>query len=107
MLAAVILLCFSVGYAAMNRRVVNSGAFYTYIARALGKPAGVAGAYVALIGYASLAMGVAGAFGYFMHLVAESLGADVPWWSSRRSASSSSAYSAIATSTCRRRCSAP
>ncbi len=43
-LAAVILLCFSVGYAAMNRRVVNSGAFYTYIARALGKPAGVAGA---------------------------------------------------------------
>ena len=24
-------------------------------------------------------MGVAGAFGYFMHLVAESLGADVPW----------------------------
>jgi len=35
LVALVVLLCFSVGYAAMSRRVVNTGAFYTYIARAL------------------------------------------------------------------------
>jgi len=32
--AGLTLLCFSVGYAAMSRRVVNTGAFYTYIASA-------------------------------------------------------------------------
>ncbi len=32
LIAAVTLLCFAVGYAAMSRRIVNTGAFYTYIA---------------------------------------------------------------------------
>lgn len=79
-IASVILLCFSVGYAAMNARVVNSGAFYTYIARALGKPAGAAGAYAALVGYTSMALGIAAAFGYFTHLVFAGLGMPVPWY---------------------------
>lgn len=79
-LAAVILLCFSVGYGAMNARVVNSGAFYTYIARAMGKPAGAAGAYAALVGYASMALGIGTAFGYFTHLVFAGLGMSVPWY---------------------------
>ncbi|GEM_PF-3167496 len=34
-LGLLVLLCFSAGYATMSRRVVNTGAFYTYIARAL------------------------------------------------------------------------
>ena len=33
LLAAIALLCFSVGYAAMSRRMVNMGAFYTYVVR--------------------------------------------------------------------------
>ena len=40
--AGVTLICFAVGYAAMSRRVVNTGAFYTYVAKGLGKRAGVA-----------------------------------------------------------------
>ena len=32
-LATVVLLCFAVGYAAMSRKIVNTGAFYTYVAR--------------------------------------------------------------------------
>jgi amino acid transporter len=56
---SVILLCFSVGYAAMSRRVVNTGAFYTYIARALGKPAGVGSACVAVLSYAAVPAGAA------------------------------------------------
>src|SRR5690349_15573054 len=36
--AMLILLCFAVGYAAISRRVVSTGAFYTYIARGIGRP---------------------------------------------------------------------
>ena len=78
--ATLILLCFSIGYAAMSRRVVNTGAFYTYIARALGKPAGVASAYVAVLAYGGLTFGLAGAFGYYTSIVLEGLGIAVPWW---------------------------
>ncbi|HWF56250.1 MAG TPA: hypothetical protein VG223_16545, partial [Solirubrobacteraceae bacterium] len=53
--AGLVLLCFSVGYAAMSRRVVNTGAFYTYIARGLGKPPAVGGALVAVIAYNAMA----------------------------------------------------
>jgi len=79
-IATVILLCFSVGYAAMSRRVVNTGAFYTYIARSLGKPSGVAAAYVAVLSYGALTFGLAGAFGYYTALVLEGLGITVLWW---------------------------
>ncbi|HST80713.1 MAG TPA: amino acid permease [Kineosporiaceae bacterium] len=80
LIASVVLLCFSVGYAAMSRRVVNTGAFYTYISRALGKPAGVGGAYVAVLSYAGLACGLIGAFGYFTNIVLLETGIDLPWY---------------------------
>jgi len=79
-IAAVVLLCFSVGYAAMSRRVINTGAFYTYIARALGKPSGVASAYVAVLSYGALTFGLAGAFGYYTALVLDTLGVSISWW---------------------------
>lgn len=78
--ATLVLLCFSVGYAAMSRRVVNTGAFYTYIARALGKPTGVAAAYVAVLAYGGLSFGLAGAFGYYTALVLDGLGVTIAWW---------------------------
>jgi amino acid transporter len=77
---SVILLCFSVGYAAMSRRVVNTGAFYTYIARALGKPAGVGSAYVAVLSYTAMTCGLIGAFGYFTRLVLLTSGISLPWY---------------------------
>ncbi|MFN8167623.1 MAG: amino acid permease [Candidatus Nanopelagicales bacterium] len=80
LIATVVLLCFSVGYAAMSRRVVNTGAFYTYIARSLGKPTGVAAAYVAVLAYGALTFGLAGAFGYYTALVLEGLGVTAAWW---------------------------
>lgn len=80
-IALAVLLCFSVGYAQMSRRVVNSGAFYTYVARALGKPLGIGAAYVALTAYTAMAIGLAGGFGYFMEqLVIGATGSDVPWY---------------------------
>jgi len=77
--ASVVLFCFAVGYATMSKRVLNSGAFYTYVARGLGKPTGIASAYVALVGYTALAMGLAASFGYFTDLVLQSEGVDLPW----------------------------
>uniref|UniRef100_UPI001C2F7D01 APC family permease n=1 Tax=Streptomyces sp. GbtcB6 TaxID=2824751 RepID=UPI001C2F7D01 len=86
LIASLMLLCFSVGYAALSRRVVNTGAFYTYIARALGKPAGVGSAYVAASSYAAITIGLVGGFGYFTRLVLLDSGVNLPWY----------AYSAIA-----------
>ena len=79
-LGLLVLLCFAVGYAAMGRRVVNTGAFYTYIARALGRPVGVAAAYVAVVSYTALACGLVGAFGYFTRLVLLNEGLSLPWY---------------------------
>ena len=67
-IAGAALLCFCVGYAAMSRRVVNTGAFYTYVARGIGKPPAVGAAYLAVLSYTALTIGLAGAFGYFVQL---------------------------------------
>lgn len=81
LIATLVLFCFSVGYAAMSRKVINTGAFYTYIARALTKPVGVGSAYVALAAYTAQACGLAGAFGYFMQqLILEGAGINLPWY---------------------------
>ncbi len=51
---AVILAVFAAGYVAMAQRIVNSGAFYSFISHGLGRPAGVGAALVALIAYNTL-----------------------------------------------------
>jgi amino acid transporter len=79
LLATLTLVCFAVGYAQMSRRVVNTGAFYTYVAMGLGKPVGVGAAFVAMVAYVSMTIGMAGAVGYFISLIAQSLGFSVPW----------------------------
>lgn len=77
--AGLTLLCFSVGYAAMSRHVVNTGGFYTYVARGLGRPPAVAGGLVAVLSYNAASIGLVGAFGYFAHLIAGQHGLDLPW----------------------------
>ena len=78
-LAGLTLLCFSVGYAAMSRRIVSTGGFYTYIGRGLGRPLAVAGGFTALLAYTATVAGVAGALGYFAELVAAAHGLYLPW----------------------------
>jgi amino acid transporter len=77
--AGLTLLCFSVGYAAMSRRIVNAGGFYTYLGCGLGKPVAVAGGAIAVISYPAVTIGMVGAFGYFTHIVVAAHGVDVPW----------------------------
>ena len=78
-LAGAILLCFAVGYAAMSRRIVNTGAFYAYVTEGLGTSAGIGSAYVALVAYLAFTFGLAAFFGYFTFLVLSQAGVHVPW----------------------------
>ncbi|WP_158808185.1 APC family permease [Beijerinckia sp. L45] len=78
-IAGVTLLCFAVGYAAMSRRIVNTGAFYTYITEGLGTAAGIGSAYTAVIAYLAFTFGLAAFFGYFTDLVLSQAGVHVPW----------------------------
>ena len=47
--AGIVLLLFSVGYAAMTHRVTNAGAFFAYVGLGLGIPAGVGSAFASLV----------------------------------------------------------
>lgn len=78
-IAGVILLCFAVGYAAMSRRIVATGAFYTYISEGLGPTLGVSSAYTALLAYLAFTFGLAAFFGYFTGLVLDQAGLHLPW----------------------------
>ncbi|MEU7961387.1 APC family permease [Micromonospora humida] len=81
LVVAALLALFAVGYVAMSRHIVNAGAFYTYVTRGLGRPAGVAAAAVALLAYNAMQIGLYGGFGavlaQFLH---DRYGWAVTWW---------------------------
>lgn len=76
LLAGLILLLFSVGYAAMSHQVTNSGAFFAYIGRGMGLHMGVGSAFVSLLAYLAIHLSI---FGFFGGLMAEQVGV-LPWW---------------------------
>ncbi|WP_425246967.1 APC family permease [Streptomyces sp. NEAU-NA10] len=76
----VVLVLFAVGFTAMTPYIRNAGAFYSYIARGLGRPAGLGAAFLAVFSYNSLQIGMFGAFGFFASTTANDLlGVDLPW----------------------------
>ncbi|HEY6798805.1 MAG TPA: APC family permease [Kineosporiaceae bacterium] len=75
-LAGATLILFALGYAAMARHVVNTGAFYTYVAHGLGRRVSVVAALVAVIAYNAQTVGQIGGFGFFTQLGT----GGVPWW---------------------------
>ncbi|MET7808547.1 APC family permease [Micromonospora chersina] len=81
LVVAAVLALFAVGYVAMSRRIVNAGAFYTYVTRGLGRPAGVAAAIVALLAYNSMQIGLYGVFGAVLsRFLNDRFGMDTSWW---------------------------
>lgn len=81
LILAVALALFAVGYAAMSRFVANAGAFYSYLAHGLGATWAVAGAFVALISYNAIQIGLYGLFGFALgDLVSSTTGLSLPWW---------------------------
>ena len=76
-----VLLLFSVGYAAMSQRVTNTGAFFAYVGRGLGIGPGVGSAYVSLVAYLAIQLAIYGFFGAVMSgQMDDKLGIDLAWW---------------------------
>jgi amino acid transporter len=74
-------LLFSAGFTAMSGFVGNAGGFYSYIAAGLGRPAGVAGAMIALATYGAIELGLCGLFGFFINdMVTTHGGPTIAWW---------------------------
>jgi amino acid transporter len=78
--AAVILSVFTVGFVAMSRHIVNSGAFYSYISHGLGRVTGVGAAFVALPAYAVMQIGLFGLFGVVASGLLKAAGVQADWF---------------------------
>jgi len=78
--AGLLLTLFSVGYGRMAVRVRNAGAFYAYVARGLGQPAGIGAAAVAILSYLALQIALYGLFGFFCGLTFDPLIGRSPGW---------------------------
>jgi amino acid transporter len=77
----IVLGLFAVGYAAMSRHVANAGAFYAYVARGLGKVQGVGAAFMAMIAYNAMQIGIYGLFGVAMGaFMADKVGITLDWY---------------------------
>jgi amino acid transporter len=79
MLVAAVLGVFAVGLAAMARHVPNSGAFYAYASIGISRPVGVGTAFVALVAYNAMQIGLYGAFGVATHNALLIFGIDISW----------------------------
>ncbi len=75
-----ILLIFSVGYVAMARDISNAGAFYAFTAQGLGGRMGGAAAWVAILSYNAMQIGVMGLLGAAASGTFGAIGITLPWW---------------------------
>ncbi len=81
LVVGLVLLLFSVGYAAMTEKVSNAGAFFAYVGRGLGIVPGVGSAFVSLLSYLTIQLAIFGFFGGLAEFqLNDQLGTDLPWW---------------------------
>jgi amino acid transporter len=79
--STIVLLFFAVGFTAMTPYVEEAGAFFSYVRKSLGTPAGIGIAFVALVSYVALEAGVYGLLGPAGAAVVELFnGPALPWW---------------------------
>ena len=75
-----VLSLFAIGFTAMSRFTGSAGAFYVYITRGLGRPAGMGAAYLAVLSYNSIQISLYGAFAVFARDTIKSFtGVVIPW----------------------------
>lgn len=80
-IAALVLVVFSVGFLAMTPHVKSAGAFYAYVRQSLGNRMGLGTAYVALVAYTAIQVGIYGYLGGSVAAFVETLGGPtLPWW---------------------------
>lgn len=82
LLVTLMLLIFSVGFVKMSRSVEAPGGFYSFVTAGLGKPAGLGGALLALVGYVFIGFFAPSLFALTLQsFVVNTLnGPDVPWY---------------------------
>ncbi|HET7312785.1 APC family permease [Salinisphaera sp.] len=79
--ASLVLLIFSVGFVAMTPYVREAGAFFTYVGTGLGPRAGQGTAFVALITYTAIQLGIYGFLGWAANDTVVAMGGPaLPWW---------------------------
>ena len=77
--ATIVLLIFSVGYAAMAGKVTAVGGFYSFISHGLGRELGMAMGFASVVAYSVFEASLCGGFAYFMNLkILDLTGAGVP-----------------------------
>ncbi|MGO4436757.1 APC family permease [Rhizobium sp. RAF56] len=80
LIAGLVLILFAIGFVRMSPHVRHGGAFYAYVRHGLGRHAGGAAAFIAIIVYGMMVVGSAAGFGFFANLFfTENLGLDVSW----------------------------
>ncbi|WP_216897534.1 APC family permease [Nocardia alni] len=81
LVVAVVLLVFSVGYAAMSRHMVDAGAFYAYVRTGLGEVWGLGAAGLALLAYTAIQAAIYGLAAHTVQdLVTRYGGPSLPWY---------------------------
>jgi amino acid transporter len=81
LVVGIVLLIFSVGYAAMAHKVTNTGAFFAYVGRGLGIVPGVGSAFTSLVAYIAIQLAIYGFFGAVVAgQMADKFGIDWSWW---------------------------
>lgn len=79
-LAACVLLLFSIGFVAMTPHVPEPGAFFAYVTQGLGKRIGMGVAVVSLIAYTAIQVGIYGYIGWAIDDTVRFYGGpEVPW----------------------------
>jgi amino acid transporter len=80
LIAGAVYAVFGAAFTAMARHCGSAGGFYGYIARGLGRPAGVAGAFVAVAAYSAIQVAIYALFGLVASQRLASVGVEMPWW---------------------------
>ncbi|QQQ60648.1 APC family permease [Paenarthrobacter ureafaciens] len=82
LLVTLMLLTFSVGFVRMSRSVDAPGGFYSFVTAGLGKPAGLGGALLALVGYIFIGFFAPSLFALTLQgFVVNTLGGpEIPWY---------------------------
>jgi len=79
-IATVVLLVFAIGFVSMTPYVHEAGAFFSYVTTGLGSRAGLGTAFVALVAYTAIQVGIYGYFGWALDDIVQYFGGPHVYW---------------------------
>jgi amino acid transporter len=80
LLATIVLTIFSIGYAAMAKKVSSVGGFYSFISQGLGREFGMAAGLASFASYSVFEASLTGIFAFFANsFLSSNFGINIPW----------------------------